>query len=100
MSGDYKKLFHDRVRAARKGRGWTQETMADLLGFSQGHYKQWETRDLMPHEVMPRFCVLTGITLDYLLTGRERAERAVPIAPLERVATQDRKPRKPRQRAS
>lgn len=100
MAEDYKKAFHDRVRAARKGRNWTQEVMADLLGYSQGHYKQWETRDLMPHEVMPRFCTLTGITLDYLLSGRERPERALPVAPIEQVATQASKTRKSRQRAS
>lgn len=100
MGEAYKAAFHERVRAARKGRGWTQETMAELLGISQSHYKQWETRDLMPHEYMPRFCTLTGISLDYLLTGRERPERAVPVAPFEQVATQDRKARKSRQRAS
>lgn len=84
----YKKQFQHRVREARMASGYTQEEMADLLNLGeggQGKYKQWETRDFLPHHVIPRFCLIAKINADWLFTGQGRAPGEA-INPPQRLA--------------
>jgi ribosome-binding protein aMBF1 (putative translation factor) len=97
---EYKRGFLARVRAAREGRRWRQEDIAELMGMDRNHYKQFETRTYLPRHLMPLFCKLTGISLEYLLTGQEKGAATVPVAPLDEVAGKVRKNGKSRRGAA
>ena len=51
--------------------------MADALGIPAGTYTRYETRTMMPHHLIPRFCQLTGVNADWLFFGPTLA-RALP----------------------
>jgi ribosome-binding protein aMBF1 (putative translation factor) len=97
---DYKRGFLARTRAAREGRQWRQEDIAELMGMDRNHYKQFETRTYLPRHLMPLFCKLTGISLEYLLTGHDKGAATVPAAPLDAVGGKVRKNGKSRRGAA
>jgi ribosome-binding protein aMBF1 (putative translation factor) len=97
---EYKRAFLARVRAAREARRWRQEDIAELMGMDRSHYKQFETRTYLPRHLTPLFCKLTGISLEYLLTGQEKGAATVPVASIKDVQEKPRKNNKPRGRAS
>lgn len=49
------------LRHHRSRLGWTQERMARALGVEPSTYATYETRSTIPHELIPRFCAITGI---------------------------------------
>lgn len=75
-SRDFKEAFIRRTAEARERRGLTQEEMATLLGLSQGTYKQYETRSLLPHRLIVPFCIATGVELAWLFTGKSETNVA------------------------
>ena len=66
----YKQAFIERVRAARNAAGMKQWQVADALGIPQDRYKQYETRSLLPHHLIGRFCIITRVDPEWLVTGR------------------------------
>jgi hypothetical protein len=76
--------FIGRVRAAREARFPTQKPICTILGIDQGTYKQYESRTVLPHRFIPKFCAACGVTLDWLLTGEGAGPNAVPIFPPDR----------------
>ncbi len=75
MSGENEELafnehFMERVRQLRKQRGWPQAFVADALGIPLERYKKYETRSLLPHYLIVRFCTLMGCDVNFLLTGK------------------------------
>lgn len=74
-SSAYKKQFLARVTALRKaqkresGKEWTAEDMAYALGIEPDTYRKYESRSFMPHELLPRFAMITGVSVEYVLTG-------------------------------
>jgi len=74
----YKQAFIDRVKAARIATGMKQWQLAESLGMPQDKYKQYEGRSLLPHHLIGRFCLVTRIEPEWLLTGRGQK----PIKPL------------------
>jgi DNA-binding transcriptional regulator YiaG len=92
----YKQTFISRVKSARIATGMKQWQIAESLGMPQDKYKQYESRSLLPHHLIGRFCIITRIEPDWLLTGRGQK----PIKPLH-VAEQEepapvRKPKRAR----
>lgn len=71
----FKQAFIQRVALARAGRRYTQAQMADLLedGMKQDTYKQYETRSYLPHDLIPKFCLLCDIDHQWLFTGHGRS---------------------------
>jgi hypothetical protein len=69
---DYELQFLARTFAARNVTGKTQAKFADLLqkGMEQDFYKQYETRSMLPHELIDRFLELTGVDPIWLFGGR------------------------------
>jgi hypothetical protein len=43
--------------------------MAEALSIPPGTYTRYETRTMMPHHLIPRFCQLTGVNADWLFFG-------------------------------
>lgn len=89
MSETEEKLaFIRRVRLAREARFETQKPMLTILGLDQGTYKQYETRTVLPHRFLPKFCAATGVELDWLLTGEGKGPEVAesPKQPPKRIA--------------
>lgn len=70
IEAQFKQEFTGRVKAARAALGWKQWQMADALGMPQDKYKQYEGRSLLPHHLIGRFCLVTHIDPEWLMTGR------------------------------
>lgn len=92
----FKQEFTRRVKAARAALGWKQWQMAEALGMPQDKYKQYEGRSLLPHHLIGRFCLLTRIDPDWLLTGRgQKPLQPLRVAPDESIEAVS-KPKKTR----
>lgn len=78
----YKKGFIERVAEARIARGLKQWELAEALGLPQDRYKQYETRSLLPHHFICRFCIVTGVDPVWLLAGRgQRLQKPIRTEP-------------------
>lgn len=61
-----------RVRYAREElTDLTQDQMADAIGCGRSAYRHYEGGRMsrMPHRYMPKFCDVTGVREDWLITG-------------------------------
>ena len=68
---DYELAFVARTFAAREAKSLTQDKLAaQLCGVSRGTYKQYETRNPLPHHLSDDFLRETGVSWEYLFTGR------------------------------
>lgn len=75
----FKKGFIGRVRAARRAKGLTQDQVAIALGLgTQNDYKHYEKRSYLPHDLIEPFCLLCGVEIGYLYTGK----KAYPVSRL------------------
>lgn len=82
MSDTEEKLaFIRRTRLAREARFDRQKPMYKLLGIDQGLYKQYETRTPLPHRFIPRFCLIAGVDLEWLLTGEGKGPGGLKAMP-------------------
>lgn len=79
LKSTYKSAFLARVVAARKQRYETQDAAATALGLEQDTYKQYESRSLMPHHMIPRFTAICGVSMDWLLTGKGAGPAVLPL---------------------
>lgn len=74
-STDAKQAVLNRVKEMRIESGYGerggQTRFAKALGFEQDHYVKYETRSIMPPDVLKKFCDLTGSRAEYILTGQE-----------------------------
>jgi len=82
----YRDAFCGRIKAAREAVELTQEEMAHALDTTQGTYKQYETRSLMPHHIMVQFCRITGSHPWYILTGQPPHLSPTGAAPRSKVS--------------
>lgn len=82
----FKQEFIGRVKAARIAVGWKQWQMAEALHMPQDKYKQYESRSLLPHHLVGRFCLITHVDPTWLMTGRGDKHlqplRTVPSEPI------------------
>lgn len=68
---DFECRFLARTCAARKLVASQDEFAGSLQdGMKQDHYKQYETRSPLPHALIDRFLKLTGVSYEWLFTGR------------------------------
>jgi len=69
--------FAARVCAARRRAGLSQQQLAKLLGVSRRSVTNWEKDgEARPPSTghLIELAIKTGVSLDWLVTGRERAE--------------------------
>lgn len=67
---EFDELFVARTRALRELKGWTALEMATALGIPADRYRKYETRTPMPHDLLDRFAMITGVSVEFLITGR------------------------------
>jgi DNA-binding XRE family transcriptional regulator len=72
---DFKSAFINRTAEARKSAGYTQNEIATILGIDQGTYKQYETRSVLPHMYVIRFCTACRIDVEWLYGYSEHVRR-------------------------
>ena len=69
----------NRLRDLRRARGWTQETLADMLGVSRQVVSRWEAGMASPDtDKLMAMSDLYGMTVDELLTGQPDSTRSAP----------------------
>ena len=68
--------FICRVIKAREAEGMTQQEVADGMGVPQDHYKHWERKRVMPHYLIPRFCIVVRVEDGWLISGRGPMKRS------------------------
>lgn len=93
---EYKQRFMERVAAARIARNLKQWQIAEALGMPQDKYKQYEKRSLLPHHLIGRFCILTSVDPEWLVTGRGQK----PLKAIQVVADKPAPVTKPKRRRS
>lgn len=77
--------WNERVAAARKAAGLTQETLGEKLGVSRQAVSKWESGQAVPDlDTVAKLCLALGFSADYLLFGREDAP-----APAESAAAEN-----------
>ena len=65
----------ERITALRKGRGMTQEALAEKLGVTRQSVSKWELDQATPETGFAvALCNLFGVSLDYLIRGVEPPE--------------------------
>ncbi len=65
----YRDAFIKRIRAARALYTDSPPEMAKALGVERDTYYRYEKRLMMPHHLIPRFCEITGVTVQWLIEG-------------------------------
>jgi hypothetical protein len=43
--------------------------MAKLLGVERDTYYRYEKRTMLPHHLIPQFCAVTGVPIEWLING-------------------------------
>lgn len=73
---EFKRGFIARTRLAREATGWNQREMAEALDIPLKNYESYETRSMLPHSLVARFCRITRVSIDYLFTGPPPARQS------------------------
>ncbi|MDG4965498.1 helix-turn-helix domain-containing protein [Lactococcus lactis] len=64
-------IFAERLKELRKGKGLTQQKVADSLNISQPNYRRWESGERSPSvETLIMLADYFDVSIDYLL-GRK-----------------------------
>lgn len=69
---EFNESFRRRLKAMRLAREWTQEQMAEALQIGAERYAKYETRSMLPLYLVPRLALLTGESVEYIVTGKKK----------------------------
>lgn len=72
---EFNEALCQRVRLLRKRRGMTSEQMAIALNVPKDRYRKYEYRSPLPPYLIERFALITGSSIEFVLTGREPPKR-------------------------
>lgn len=93
--------FIRRVREAREAKFSTQKPVYSFLGIPQDQYKHYELTNgkgrPLPRRYIPKFCIVTEVAMEWLLTGEGKGGPIVAEIPID-VPKRTRK--QPRSRAA
>jgi transcriptional regulator with XRE-family HTH domain len=74
---DYRRNFVARTRLAREEAGYSQAMIANLLDVDPNTYSKYEAvqgqASMLPNHLIEVFCMVTGVTERWLLTGKTEA---------------------------
>lgn len=78
------------IAELRKRKGWTQIELAEKLQVSDKAVSKWEKDNGAPSiEFFPILAELFGVSIDYLMTGKETEKEIITISRLELCAKND-----------
>lgn len=88
MENDAHKIG-EAISKLRKGKGWTQNELAQKLQVSDKAISKWESGKGDPSiEFFPRLAEVFDVTIDYLMTGKKQ-ENVEPMSKMELCAKKD-----------
>jgi hypothetical protein len=70
-SSTWRDEFIQRTKVARSARYSTKE-MAKVLGIEEETYRKYEHRSALRHDLVEKFCIATGVAMEWLFTGKGR----------------------------
>ncbi len=73
----FKRMFHERMRAARVAIKLDQAAIAQMLCLPTDVYVKFESTSLPPHHLIPELCEVLHITVNDLFGVREGNEASV-----------------------
>ena len=63
-----KNLFSKRLKETRKNKGYTQDFLAQMLGYNKSAICDWETRGKEPKfDILIELCNILDVTTDFIL---------------------------------
>ena len=78
------------IAALRKEKMWTQVELAEKLNVSDKTVSKWESEAGMPEiSQLPVMAELFGVSIDYLMTGKEQEKEIVTMSKAELCAKTD-----------
>ncbi|MBR3890620.1 MAG: helix-turn-helix transcriptional regulator [Bacilli bacterium] len=78
------------IAKLRKDKGWTQKELADKLNVSDKAISKWETNSGEPDkEFFPLLAEVFGISIDYLMTGKEQKAEIITMNKFEHCCAID-----------
>ena len=78
------------IAALRKAKGWTQVDLAEKLNISDKAVSKWESEAGYPEITMfPKLADLFGVSIDYLMTGKEVQPEIITMSKAELCAKND-----------
>lgn len=78
------------IAVLRKERGWTQVELAERLQVSDKAISKWEQDNGAPSiEFFPALAELFGVSIDYLMTGKEVEKEVITMSRIELCAKND-----------
>lgn len=78
------------IASLRKEKGWSQVELAEKLQVSDKAVSKWESDGGMPSlEFFPALAKMFGISIDYLMTGKETEPEIVTMSKIELCAKND-----------
>jgi len=83
---DYIEGVFKRTRELRKARFLSRAQMAQLLGVTAAAYQKYEDRSPLPHFFIEKFCLITGCSIEYLLTGKETKAKSTHAGSLTSIS--------------
>lgn len=80
----------DAISKLRKEKGWTQVELANKLKVSDKAVSKWESNRGEPSiEFLPKLAQLFDVSLDFLMTGKEKEDKIITVNKLELAAKED-----------
>jgi transcriptional regulator with XRE-family HTH domain len=61
----------ERVKNCRVQKNWTADQMARALGIPAERYRKYEGRSVLPVYLIERFALITGKSVEFIVTGHE-----------------------------
>lgn len=78
------------IAELRKAKGWTQVELAEWLSISDKAVSKWESEAGYPEITMfPQLADLFGVSIDYLMTGKEVQPEIITMSKAELCAKND-----------
>lgn len=70
--------YQARLKAVRESKAWTAEQMATALDIPPERYRKYETRSILPVNLLEKLSLISGRDMEYLVTGKSRPVKPFP----------------------
>lgn len=82
--------LNTRIQKLRKEKGFTQAELASQLNITDKAVSKWESGEGNPDiSILPKIALIFGVSVDYLLTGKETEEKIIVTSKYELCAKND-----------